>query len=206
RMDAQLHGDAGRGDRGLSPRHRGGPRLRQSVQRHRGLPDREGPARRRDRMAGESDSRQAVREPRVPAFESGARLREEAGVGQGDRVLPARAEDQPQIRPGPARVRAAAVHDELKRVAPMGNKTILVAVNDVFFYTKLRDALKPHGYTFEKARTHGEVADKAGALRPAAVVLNINDEGLDAFKALEALKSDVRSKSIPVLAFANHEE
>jgi PleD family two-component response regulator len=88
----------------------------------------------------------------------------------------------------------------------MENKTILVAVNDVFFYTKLRDALKPHGYTFEKARTHGEVADKAGALRPAAVVLNMNDEGLDAFKALEALKSDVRSKSIPVLAFANHEE
>ncbi len=50
------------------------------------------------------------------------------------------------------------------------------------------------------------MADKAGALRPAAVVLNINDEGLDAFKALEALKSDARSKSIPVLAFANHEE
>jgi PleD family two-component response regulator len=88
----------------------------------------------------------------------------------------------------------------------MGNKTILVAVNDVFFYTKLRDALKPLGFTLEKARTHGEVADKAGALRPAAVVLNINDESLDAFKALEALKSDDRSKSIPVLAFANHEE
>src|SRR2546427_11132743 len=88
----------------------------------------------------------------------------------------------------------------------MSNKTILVAVNDIFFYTKLRDALKPQGYTLEKARTHGEVADKAGALRPAAAVLNINDEGLDAFKALEALKSDVRSKSIPVLAFANREE
>ena len=88
----------------------------------------------------------------------------------------------------------------------MANKTILVGVNDVFFYTKLRDALKPQGYMLEKARTHGEVADKARALRPAAVVLNINDEGLDAFKALEALKSDARSKSIPVLAFANHEE
>ena len=88
----------------------------------------------------------------------------------------------------------------------MDNKTILIGVNDVFFYTKLRDALKPQGYALEKARTHGEVADKAGALRPAAVVLNINDEGFDAFKALEALKSDARSKSIPVLAFANHEE
>src|SRR2546428_11304167 len=88
----------------------------------------------------------------------------------------------------------------------MSNKTILVGVNDVFFYTKLRDALKPEGYTLEKARTHGEAADKAGALRPAAVVLNINDEGLDAFKALAALKSDARSKPIPVLALANHEE
>src|SRR5438094_676961 len=39
----------------------------------------------------------------------------------------------------------------------MENKTILVAVNDVFFYTKLRDALKPQGYTLEKRRTHGEV-------------------------------------------------
>ncbi len=36
----------------------------------------------------------------------------------------------------------------------MSNKTILVGVNDVFFYTKLRDALKPQGYTLEKARTH----------------------------------------------------
>lgn len=88
----------------------------------------------------------------------------------------------------------------------MENRTILVGVNDVFFYTKLRDALMPQGYTLEKARTHGEVASKAGALRPAAVVLNINDEGLDAFKALEALKSDARSASIPILAFANHEE
>ena len=88
----------------------------------------------------------------------------------------------------------------------MDNKTILVAVSDVFFYTKLRDALKPQGYLLEKARTQDEISEKAGALRPAAVILNINDETLDAFKALEALKGDDRSKAIPVLAFANHEE
>jgi PleD family two-component response regulator len=84
--------------------------------------------------------------------------------------------------------------------------TILVAVSDVFFYTKLRDALKPQGYLLEKARTQIEISEKAGALSPAAVILNINDESLDAFKALEALKGDARSKAIPVLAFANHEE
>ncbi len=88
----------------------------------------------------------------------------------------------------------------------MENNTILVAVSDVFFYTKVRDALKPQGYQLEKARTQAEVSEKAGALHPAVVILNINDESLDAFKALEALKGDNRSKTIPILAFANHEE
>ena len=88
----------------------------------------------------------------------------------------------------------------------MSNTTILVAVSDVFFYVKLRDALKPQGYQLEKARTQSEVAEKACTLLPAAIILNINDETLDAFAALEALKGDDRSKAIPILAFANHEE
>jgi len=86
------------------------------------------------------------------------------------------------------------------------NKCVLAAVNDVFFYTKLRDALKPEGYTLEKARSQDDVTEKAQALNPAAIVLNINDESLDAFKAIEALKRDDRSMSIPILAFANHED
>ena len=88
----------------------------------------------------------------------------------------------------------------------MENKSVLAAVNDVFFYTKLRDALKPQGYILEKARSQDDVAEKAQALNPAAIVLNINDESLDAFKAIEALKRDDRSRSIPILAFANHED
>ena len=88
----------------------------------------------------------------------------------------------------------------------MENKTVLVAVNDIFFYTKLRDALKPQGYTLEKARAQEEVLTKAQGLKPAAIVLNMNDESLDAFKALEALKNDDSSKSIPILAFVNHDE
>ena len=88
----------------------------------------------------------------------------------------------------------------------MDNKTILVVVNDVFFYTKLRDALKPQGYTLEKARAQGEILQKAEALKPAAVILNLNDESLDAFQALTDLKTDDRYKTIPVLAFINHDE
>lgn len=85
-------------------------------------------------------------------------------------------------------------------------KTILVAVTDVFFYTKVRDALLPKGYRLEKVRAQQDLAEKASATTPVAVILNMNDQGLDAFQALGTLKADPILKAIPVLAFANHEE
>ena len=96
---------------------------------------------------------------------------------------------------------------ELKGNGPdQNNKAILVAVSDVFFYTKIRDALLPRGYRLERTRTQQEVMEKATALGPAAIILNMNDETLDAFRALEQIKGDDRLRTIPVLAFANHEE
>ena len=88
----------------------------------------------------------------------------------------------------------------------MNQKTILVAVTDIFFYTKIRDALLPKGYVLERARTQDDVPAKAESLHPCAMILNMNDEKLDAFQALEQIKGHDRFKTIPVLAFANHEE
>jgi PleD family two-component response regulator len=85
-------------------------------------------------------------------------------------------------------------------------KTILVAVTDIFFYTKVRDALMSKGYKIERARTQQDIAEKASAVNPSAFILNMNDERLDAFQALETLKADTGMKAIPILAFANHEE
>ena len=82
----------------------------------------------------------------------------------------------------------------------------MVAVTDVFFYTKVRDALKSAGYILEKARSQQDVIEKAHGLNPAAIVLNLNETSFDAFEALEALKRDDHSRSIPILVFANHEE
>lgn len=84
--------------------------------------------------------------------------------------------------------------------------TILAAVNDIFFYTKLRDALKPQGYRLERARAQQDVPDKTAMLLPAAVIVDMNDPSLDGLKALEAIRADARFKALPVLAFANHEE
>lgn len=85
-------------------------------------------------------------------------------------------------------------------------KTILVAVTDIFFYTKVRDALLPSGYTLERARAQDEIAVKASTAHPAAVILNMNDDTLNAFQALETLRDDPRFRGLPILAFANHEE
>lgn len=83
--------------------------------------------------------------------------------------------------------------------------TILVAVTDIFFYTKVRDALKA-SYRLEKARTQQDVAEKVAATAPAAVILDMNDITIDAFQAIETLKAAPQSKTVPILAYANHEE
>ena len=88
----------------------------------------------------------------------------------------------------------------------MTEKTVLVAVTDIFFYTKVRDALMAKGYKIERARTQQDIAEKASATNLSAFILNMNDERLDAFQALDTLKADASMKTIPILAFANHEE
>ena len=80
-----------------------------------------------------------------------------------------------------------------------------MAVTDIFFYSKVRDALMSKGYRIERARAQQDVADKASTI-PSAFIVNMNDDTLDAFQALETLKADARLKTIPILAFANHEE
>lgn len=87
-----------------------------------------------------------------------------------------------------------------------GQKTVLVAVTDIFFYTKVRDALLPNGYRLERARSQADIVLKASAAHPVAVILNMNDEALNAFQALETLRTTPEFRELPILAFANHEE
>src|SRR5690349_2108187 len=84
--------------------------------------------------------------------------------------------------------------------------TILVAITDLFFYTKVRDALRQTNYHHEKARVQQDIIDKSVSTDPGMVIFNMNDLTLDALQALERLKADPLLKGIPTLAFANHEE
>jgi len=96
--------------------------------------------------------------------------------------------------------------NQISQTDQINQKIVLVAVTDIFFYAKVRDALLPNGYKLERARSQEDIAGKASAIHPSAVILNMNDDTLNAFQALETLKTDPRFKTIPILAFANHEE
>lgn len=88
----------------------------------------------------------------------------------------------------------------------MSQPTLLVAINDIFFYTKVRDALVPEGYRLEKSRTQEDIAGKAATHAPAAILLDMNDRAVDAFQALQTVRQDPRFQAIPILAYANHED
>jgi PleD family two-component response regulator len=96
--------------------------------------------------------------------------------------------------------------DKIGQTDQTDQKTVLVGVTDIFFYSKVRDALMSKGYRIERARTQQDIAEKASATIPSAFIVNMNDDKLDAFQGLETLKADARLKTIPILAFANHEE
>lgn len=86
-------------------------------------------------------------------------------------------------------------------------KTIFVAVSDVFFYTKIRDAFLPHGYKLERLRAGDNWHEKILQSRPLGLIINLNDDRFDATEYLQSLKSlPPQPQSLPILAFANHEE
>lgn len=85
-------------------------------------------------------------------------------------------------------------------------KIILVAVSDIFFYTKIRDAFLPHGYKLERIRTGDDWQKKALQCRPMGLIINMNDDRLNATDILKSIQALPQTPSLPILAFANHEE
>ncbi|GJL70455.1 MAG: hypothetical protein NPIRA06_30900 [Nitrospirales bacterium] len=85
-------------------------------------------------------------------------------------------------------------------------KTILVAVSDIFFYTKIRDAFLPQGYKLERLRTGDDWQTKALASQPMGIIVNMNDDRLNASDIVTSLRALPQTQALPILAFANHEE
>ena len=85
-------------------------------------------------------------------------------------------------------------------------KAIVAGIGDIFFYTKLRDALRPAGYELQRAKTAEELIERVRSGQARAVVLNLNDDQLGGLQALDQLTNTQGPSRVPILAFANHDD
>lgn len=85
-------------------------------------------------------------------------------------------------------------------------KFLSIAVSDIFFYTKIRDAFRPQGFTLERLRNAEDGLRKIRENPPMAIIANLNDDQLDVPFLLRQVRATPETKDIPILAFANHEE
>ena len=85
---------------------------------------------------------------------------------------------------------------------------ILVADDEIHITTLLKITLEMHGYTVAVANDGAEALEKVEADLPDLVLLDIKMPQMNGWQVCEKLKSDERTKNIPVImvsAFAQKE-
>jgi PAS domain S-box-containing protein len=97
-------------------------------------------------------------------------------------------------------VAAPARADERHAVTPAGTgPRILVVENDALAAELIRSQLLPHGYEVEICVDPQSVLERAAAMQPHAITLDVLMEPLNGFEVLLQLKSDPRTMAIPVI-------
>lgn len=81
---------------------------------------------------------------------------------------------------------------------------ILAAVDDLLFSSKIRTTAKLAGVDLIFARTPGEILAQARALRPSAVIFDLNCAKAEPIDTVAAMKQDPALAGIRTLAFVSH--
>ncbi len=84
-----------------------------------------------------------------------------------------------------------------------GNKTVLAVLEDLFFTVKINEAAKRAGLPIEFLKT-GEALLERAKTHPALIIFDLNYQGVDALKLVEALKADAETKGISVIGYLSH--
>ena len=82
----------------------------------------------------------------------------------------------------------------------MANELILIVEDDDNSRKLLRDTLQVMGYRTLEAATGEDGLDLAVSQRPQLILMDIQLPGINGFDALHRLRSDARTRDIPVIA------
>jgi DNA-binding NarL/FixJ family response regulator len=82
--------------------------------------------------------------------------------------------------------------------------TILAAVDDFLFRSKIRAVAKHVGVEIKFAQTLDEILATARDLKPALAIIDLNSSKADPIAAITALKADAATKDLPTIGFVSH--
>jgi len=83
------------------------------------------------------------------------------------------------------------------------SRTVIAAVDDMFFAAKIRAAADHLGITLRTVRKP-ELLMNAAREGASLIIINLHAENFDPFALAQSLKADEQLKSIPLLGFFSH--
>jgi PleD family two-component response regulator len=86
----------------------------------------------------------------------------------------------------------------------MTNLSVLVAITDLFFLSKIRTALESQGCTIRVATKSEQILKEALAQKPSLIVLDLGLPALDPVRLVEELRGNPELHTLPVLGYTNH--
>lgn len=81
---------------------------------------------------------------------------------------------------------------------------VIVAVDDLFFASKIRGTAEQAGVTVSFPRSVDAVIKTAAHDQPALIICDLHSQRIDPIELAKGLKTDERLRSIPLLGFFSH--
>jgi CheY-like chemotaxis protein len=81
---------------------------------------------------------------------------------------------------------------------------ILALAHNLWFQTRLRGAAESVGAVVEPVGRADQLAERAGRVRPALIVVDMATPGQDWAAAIRAIRSDGVTATVPIVAFGPH--
>ncbi len=94
--------------------------------------------------------------------------------------------------------------NEGMREARQRPRTVLVAVDDLFFWTKIETAARHAGIHLEHAADAVQVEESLGRISPDLIIMDLNSGPCDSLNTIRKMKSRPELSSIPIVGFLSH--
>ncbi|MBI2488071.1 MAG: response regulator [Deltaproteobacteria bacterium] len=81
---------------------------------------------------------------------------------------------------------------------------IIAILDDLFFYSKIREAAKPLNLELEFIKNPNGLSQKIKSEKPSLLIFDLNSKSCNPLQIIKDLKSSPELKNIPILGYLSH--